>query len=142
MVSGQKLSAGKYSWLRLDGDLDPSRSYIEVAGQRHELRCTSFANNGLKLTRSFNVPADGAIAFTVDFDLRSSISDPQSGLHYNLRPTLSIVETALTGNIAGTVDGNLITSLGGGACAVYVYESSGVIPNDIFLPDAGDPPAT
>jgi hypothetical protein len=142
LLDNQQLSAGQYSWVRLDVDLDPSRSYIEVAGQRRELRCTSCDNNGLKLNRSFNVPADGAIAFTVDFDLRSSISDPQSGPHYNLRPTLRIVETALAGNIAGTVDGTLIASLGGGPCAVYVYEGSGVMPNDIFLPDVGDPPVT
>lgn len=142
LLDNQQLTAGQYSWVRLDVDLDPSRSYIEVAGQRHELRCTSCDNNGLKLNRSFNVPADGAIAFTVDFDLRSSISDPQSGLHYNLRPTLRIVETALAGNIAGTVDGTLITNLSGGPCAVYVYEGGGVAPNDIFRPDVGDPPVT
>jgi hypothetical protein len=136
------LSAGQYSWVRLDVDLDLSRSYIEVAGQRRELRCTSCDNNGLKLNRSFNVPADGAIAFTVDFDLRSSISDPQSGLHYNLRPTLRTVETALAGNISGTVDGTLITDLTGGPSAVYVYEGGGVTPNDIFRPDVGDPPVT
>lgn len=142
LLDNQQLSAGQYSWIRLDVDLDPSRSYIEIAGQRHELRCTSCDNNGLKLNRSFDVPTDGAIAFTVDFDLRSSISDPQSGPHFNLRPTLRVVETALAGNIAGNVDSTLITSLGGGPCAVYVYEGSGVTPNDIFLPEMGDPPLT
>jgi hypothetical protein len=142
LLDNQQLSAGQYSWLRLDVDLDPSRSYIEIAGQRHELRCNSCDNNGLKLNRGFDVPTDGTVAYTVDFDLRSSISNPQSGTHYNLRPTLRIVETALAGNIAGTVDSTLVSTLGDGPCAVYVYESGGVTPNDIFLPEADDPPPT
>jgi hypothetical protein len=143
LLDNQQLSAGQYSWFRLDVDLDPSRSYIEIAGQRHELRCSSCDNNGLKLNRSFDVPADGAVAFTAEFDLRSSISNPQSGTYFNLRPTIRIVETTLAGNIAGTVDSTLISNLGGGEpCGVYVYEGGGATPNDIFLPETADPPQT
>jgi hypothetical protein len=135
-----ELTAGQYSWLRLDVDLDPAKSYFEKGGQRYELRCGSCDNNGLKLNRSFNVPADGVVAYTLDFDLRKSISDPQSGTYYNLRPTVRVVETALAGNIAGTVDTTLIAGLGGGPCAVYVYEGAGVTPNDIYIPNTGNIP--
>jgi hypothetical protein len=142
LLDSQQLTAGQYSWVRLDVDLDPTLSFIEILGQRHELRCTSCNNNGLKLNRSFNIPVEGIVAFTIDFDLRSSITDPQSGTHYILRPTLRIVDTELAGNIAGTVDGTLIANLGGGSCGVYLYEGSGTTPNDIFLPETGNPPST
>ncbi|MFO7603970.1 MAG: DUF4382 domain-containing protein [Gammaproteobacteria bacterium] len=136
----EELPAGNYSWLRLELDLEPQRSYIQINGQQHALRCTSCQNSGYKLNRSFKVETDAVMAYTVDFDLRKSITLSNNG--YHLRPTLRVVQTAAAGHLSGVVDGTLISQLGGEAgCAVYVYEGHNVVANDIYLPEAQALPA-
>lgn len=135
----QELAAGRYSWMRLDVDQAPDETYVQVNGQRSPLRCPSCAQTGLKLNRAFTIDPAGPAAFTIDFDVRSSLTDPQSGNAYKLRPTLRIVETALAGNISGRVDSTLLSDLGGPHdCAVYVYEEA-ASPDDIYRPENGDP---
>lgn len=130
----KELVAGNYSWMRLHVDFAPQKSYIQIAGQQHRLRCTSCQNNGYKLNRSFKVETNAVMAYTVDFDLRKSINLSKND--YHLRPSLRMVETAAAGHLAGDVDGTLIASLGGEVgCMVYVYDGHGVTPNDIFLPE-------
>jgi hypothetical protein len=137
----QSLKVGKYNWLRLD--TDPSKTYITVNGLQYALRCSSCEQNGFKLNRSFRIDDDGVVAFTIDFDLNKSITDPQSGDHYELRPTARVVENASAGNIAGTVSDTVISGLYGEQgeqdyCAVYVYAGD-VAPDDIYLPESGTP---
>jgi hypothetical protein len=133
----QNLETGKYNWMRLD--TDPTKTYITVNGKQYALRCSSCEQNGFKLNRSFRIDDSGVVAYTVDFDLNKSITDPQSGDHYKLRPTARVVETALAGNIAGTVSDTVIAGLGGEqGCAVYVYGGD-VTPDDIYLPESGTP---
>jgi hypothetical protein len=131
------LGIGKYNWMRLN--TDPSRTYITVNGQQHELRCSSCEQSGFKLNRSFRIDDNGGTAFTIDFDLNKSITDPQSGDHYELRPTARIVENEFAGTIAGTVSGTVIANLDGEqGCAVYVYAGD-VVPDDIYLLESGTP---
>jgi len=133
----EELEQGKYNWIRLD--TDPTKTYIVVNGQQFELRCTSCEQNGFKLNRSFDIEENGAVALTVDVDLNKSITDPQSGEHYQLRPTARVVETALAGMIGGTVSDTVIADLGGEiGCTVYVFEGD-VNPDDIYLPELGAP---
>ena len=137
----EAMPVGKYSWIRLDVDFDPLKTYIQIAGMTYPLDCNSCANTGLKLNRSFDVTVDNTMAFTLDFDLRKSITDPSSSNNYKLRPTIRIIETAAAGGISGTVDATLISSLGGAeGCVVYIYEGSNLTPNDIFTPELGSPP--
>ena len=126
--------AGHYSWIRLELDLD--KSYIKINGQQFGLRCTSCDNNGYKLVSSFDVPRDAVLALMMDFDLRKSITDPSnSGTDYILRPTLRTIETAASGKIEGSVDASLVTQLGGPeGCAVYVYDGSDAVADDVFIP--------
>lgn len=155
------LEYGRYSWMRLEVDLSyPDKAYIAFEDNPDalfELRCSSCAQSDLKLNRSFTVgevcetngsdepcgTGEAGVAFTIDFDLRKSITDPQSGDYYKLRPTLRIVETELAGNFTGMVDSSLIPdnetveegeSTG---CSVYTFAGSDVVPDDIFLEDAG-----
>jgi len=135
------VTAGQYSWIRLDVDFDPQKTYIQIDGQRYPLSCASCVNNGLKLNRSFNVSADNALALTLDFDLRKSITNPMSDNDYKLRPTIRIVETELAGMIGGIVDETLIAQLGGiEGCGIYIYEGHDATPEDIFLPLVGGIP--
>jgi hypothetical protein len=136
-----ELAAGNYSWMRLEMDFDPTKSYIQISGNQYALECTSCENNGLKLNRSFKVDTDAVLAFTLDFDLRSSITDPQSGEIYKLRPTIRVVDSEAAGSISGTVSETLLSSIGGQpGCAVYVYEGNDATPNDIYLPANGNAP--
>ena len=137
----EPLPAGQYSWIRLDVDFDPQKTYIQIAGNRYPLSCVSCENNGLKLHRSFSVGTGNALSLTLDFDLRKSITDPASSKDFKLRPTIRIVSTAPAGSITGLVSESLISLLGGvDGCSVYIYEGSNVMPGDIDLPLDGSIP--
>ena len=161
LLDNVPIEYGHYSWIRLEVDLSyPDKAYIAFESNPdapYELRCSSCAQSDLKLNRSFTVgevcdtngsnepcgTSEAGVAFTIDFDLRKSITDPQSGDHYKLRPTLRIVETELAGNFTGMVDSNLIPGSStisddkNTGCSVYTFAGSGVVPDDIYLDDAG-----
>jgi hypothetical protein len=128
------LPAGRYNWIRLMVDTDgEDDSCIDVDmdnmdGICHELTIPSNDQTGLKLNRGFVIPAGGSADFTIDFDLRKSVHMVDVD-DYRLRPTLRLADNTMTGAIAGTVDVALVP--GGCTPAVYVYEGSGVTPDDI-----------
>lgn len=142
------LSAGNYSWLRVmvqaeyDGVMD---SYITIGGVQNELYVPSGSQSGLKLNTGFTVPQGGLADFTVDFDLRHSIVQPVGQPGYHLKPVLRMVNNATVGSVAGSVDAAVITAecadKGSDLGAVYVYNGSGVTPDDMEG-DAGDPLAS
>ncbi|HSW52537.1 MAG TPA: DUF4382 domain-containing protein [Sulfuricaulis sp.] len=137
------LPAGRYNWIRLmvdtDGE-DDSCIVLVVNGECEELTIPSGAQTGLKLNRGFDVPAGGNADFTIDFDLRKSVHVTGTG-EYMLRPTLRLADNSMTGAIAGTVDPSLVPA--GCTPAVYVYEGSGVTPDDIDAdPNTPDPVTT
>jgi hypothetical protein len=134
------LPAGEYEWVRLTVDNQPNvrDSYlVRTTGEECEMRVPSGAESGLKLNRGFSLPANGAVALTIDFDLRKSVHAPpgQSGQGtdctqgYLLRPTLRLVDNANVGAIVGTVDSALVTT--GCLPKVYVFGGSGTAPDDI-----------
>lgn len=131
LLNGYVLPAGHYDWIRLMVDTaDPHDSYIVDSGNAdHELTIPSGSETGLKLNRGIDVAAGGHADFTIDFDLRKSVHVTGAG-EYMLRPTLRLVNSALTGSIAGTVNPLLATATG---CtpAVYVFTGAGVTPDDI-----------
>lgn len=142
------LPAGDYSWVRLV--IDPSKTYVveDEGGAELLLDCPSCTQSGLKLNRPFNMEARGWVAFTIDFDLRKSITlwqrnkpNPQD-YDYKLRPTLRILDTEIASAfIHGTVtdvrsvQSNPDTPAG---CMVYVYTGD-VVTDDICMTE-DDPP--
>lgn len=139
----ETFSAGQINWIRLMVDFDPERTYIEISGTRYPLRCTSCERNGLKVNTTFEIMEDMTNAYTLDFDLQKSITDPQSGIDYILRPTIRVVKTELTGDIRGTVDATVIADLGGEeGCSVYVYDDHDAQTDDIYYPDGMPVPDT
>ncbi len=140
LLDNVTLPAGRYEWIRLmvDNQQNVRDSYIVLAsGEECELRIPSGAESGLKLNRGFNLPADGSVALTIDFDLRKSVHAPpgQRGSTesctqgYIMRPTLRVVDDANVGAIGGVVDAALVTA----EClpSVYVFSGSGVVPDDL-----------
>ena len=139
----ETFTAGSINWIRLYVDFDPERTYIEIDGTRYPLRCVSCEKNGLKVNTHFEVLEDMTNAYTLDFDLQKSITDPQSGIDYILRPTIRVTKTEVTGSIQGSVSSTVVSELGGElGCAVYVYDEHDSMTDDIYIPDGMPVPAT
>ncbi|HEX5515530.1 MAG TPA: DUF4382 domain-containing protein [Gammaproteobacteria bacterium] len=137
LLDAVTIPAGRYQQLRLlinaDEDINTEESFIEFKdGAIHPLHVPS---GELKLVSGFTVPEDGFADFTIDFDLRKSVTEPgKSGKPYILRPTLRLVAT----NSAGAIEGVISASQAAEGCVpnsidpvVYVYPGSGVTPDDI-----------
>jgi hypothetical protein len=132
--------AGHYNWIRLkvNAECDTEDSYIEIPNDiysPYSLWIPSGSETGLKLVRGFDVPAGGTASFTIDFNLRKSVNNPEgqgncSG-NYKLKPALRIADNTEVGSISGTVSSALIED---DSCTsgnvVYVFEDHDVIPDD------------
>ena len=139
----ETFTEGTINWIRLMVDFDPEKTYIQIDGTRYPLRCVSCEKNGLKVNTTFEILADMTNAYTLDFDLQKSITDPQSGIDYILRPTIRVVRAEAAGSIRGTVSATLISDLGGAeGCSVYVYDGSDAVTDDISIPDGMPVPDT
>ncbi len=132
LLDGETLTAGKYPWMRLDVQAERGVMDSMVVlddGGIESLYIPSGSESGLKLNTGFTILAGGLHDFVIDFDLRKSVNDPQGFSDYRLRPSLRMVDMAVSGNITGSVDADLLTADG---CtgdintetgyAVYVYE--------------------
>lgn len=137
LLSNEEISAGSYDWIRLKVNAENMviDSYIELEdGTQHSLYVPSGAQTGLKLNRGFNVAVGQSTNFTIDFDLRKSIVDPQSaGKDYFLKPSLRVVDNTEIGQIEGVVGSQTMES---GDClanggVVYVYEGLDVVADDV-----------
>ncbi len=125
-----------------DGDnLDYPSYVIEVEGQQREL---TVENNGtcpgvdrneigdnvgiLFLNKSFNINTQSN-NLVIDFDLRRGLKKKPSEVDYSIqRTSVSIINTAVTGNIEGTVSTATFNACNNPADAnvvqaVYLYES-------------------
>lgn len=144
LLDDEVLQAGNYQWIRLA--VDEAGSYILIDGQQHPLDIPSGAQTGLKLNRGFTLAADGSTDFTIDFDLRKSVTLSNQG--YKLRPTLRITDNLQSGTISGTVAASLIedASCNNGdnndqGNAIYLFSGSDAELQDIQT-NAGDPLAS
>jgi hypothetical protein len=146
LLQDTPMRAGRYQWLRLIIDTQPvvRDSYIVINGNECELNVPSGAETGLKMNRPIDVPVDGSLALTIDFDLRKSVHAPpgqRSGActtGYVLRPTLRLVNDANVGAIDGTVSFEAGAVPAGCKPNVYVYEGT-VTPDDMEETTAAPP---
>ncbi len=163
-----ELPAGDYQWMRLgvsallgaDGGADDmdlagtecfgDESYLVMnSGEsRHNLYIPSGARTGLKLIGGFTVPAGGKADFTLEFDLRKSVTAP-NGLEPDviLRPTIRLVNNEAVGTLVGDVYYYIATGILQElpSCDPWVYVfNDGVMPNAIIenVVDEFDPIAT
>ena len=144
-LNGATIPAGHYDWVRLMVDPTPGASYIIDATGQHNLTIPSGAETGLKLIQGFTMPQGGVANFTVDFVLnRSIIAPPGQAPDYMLKPVLRLVDNAQVGAISGSFQPTTLVNqhnCGLHAPVVYVYAGSAVVPDDIYVPDTGTPPA-
>lgn len=154
LLEDQELPAGEYEWIRLTLDVDNSFVYeTENPDAPLTLFVPSGAQTGLKLVSGFTVAQGGDNNFTIDFDVRKSIVNPQGNgvADYFLKPALRLVDNLEVGSITGLVDYSSINSAkmnddaqancsDGYEGSVYVYEGADVVPSDLNVNnDEGNP---
>ena len=129
----QPIPAGSYGQVRLQvvADGDPSNSYITLSdGTMHGLQVPSGSQTGLKLVSGFTVPSSGVVDYTIDFDLRKSITCPQGqSPACILDPTERLVDNTAVGNIQGVVSNTLVPT--GCTPGVYLYNGTVTTPEDM-----------
>lgn len=145
LITDEEVPAGPYTEIRLIIDNDSSFVTRESTGDAtYTLAVPSGEQSGLKLKGDFEVTADTSTSYTIDFDVRKSIVDPQGQAlgNYMLKPVLRLVANDNVGTIEGEVDYAQISSVrlsddGLANCepdyegSVYVYEGADVEPVDL-----------
>lgn len=113
LIKDEEVPAGTYTELRLIIDTDNSFVKLDSTGDsEYSLAVPSGEQSGLKLKGDFLVAADTTTNFTIDFDVRKSIVNPQGNAlaDYMLKPSLRLVNNLEVGSISGQVDVAQITS--------------------------------
>ncbi len=127
----QPIPPGDYQQVRLQvlADGSGNNSYIMLAdGTMHGLLIPSGAQTGLKLVTGFTVPASGVVDYTIDFDLRQSITcPPGQGPACILKPVERLVDNTSVGNIQGQITSALPAGCTPG---VYLYSGAVTHPED------------
>ena len=154
LISNEEVPAGTYNEIRLMIDTDNSWVTRESEGDKqYSLAVPSGEQSGLKLKGEFVVAADSSTSFTIDFDARKSIVDPQGQAlgDYMLKPVLRLVNNLEVGQIEGQVDyTNLMQTRGADPeladCsanyegAIYIYQGADVDPVDLNVNRDGTNP--
>lgn len=149
LLTNEVVASGNYEWIRLHVNAardDVMDSYMEMDdGTMVELYVPSGAQSGLKLVSGFTIAAGGGADFTIDFDLRKSITNPRGMPAAILKPALRIVDNMVVGSLTGSVSEALVLAECADSTAddgsVYVYAGAGVMPVDI-QGSSSDPIAT
>ena len=142
LLDEQVIDPGDYEWIRLAVNAEPGvrDSYMVTDGQEIELRIPSGSETGLKLVSGFIVATGGAADFTIDFDVRKSITNPPGLPEAILKPALRLVNNQEVGEISGTIAAEIISESceaeASFAGAVYLYEGTEVAATDLGHIDA------
>ena len=160
VVFSESLPAGHYQWVRLlvNAERNVMDSYlVTLDGRMCSLYIPSGSETGLKIVSGVTVTANGVSDYTLDFDVRKSITNPpglsdpdqQCADNYVLKPAIRIVDSTEVGTVAGTVDDSVLAA--DESCtldeleryrnvAVYVFDDeAGTAVADDLDGDDGDP---
>ncbi|MBS3770414.1 MAG: DUF4382 domain-containing protein [Bacteroidales bacterium] len=129
MLGTFEMEAGQYNQLRflMDipdmGDGRPSNPgcYLMINGEKEPLFVPSGGQSGYKAVGAFQVPSNGTVELTADWDARKAVVKAGATDMYILRPTIRLIAD----NQAGTISGG-ISSIPDDASdiAVYAYEDN------------------
>ncbi|WP_440876373.1 DUF4382 domain-containing protein [Thalassotalea sp. PLHSN55] len=151
IISDTEIAIGEYSNLILNTSGCPQNQngstdscWVEDDEGIKPLKTPS---NKLKLG-AFSVSSEAVQAYTIEFNLRSSLVETAGGASYNLKPHgVRVVDSESVGSIAGMVDVNLL-NVGENCATVYedntdhgkvVYLYAGTIAEGDIMGDEFDP---
>lgn len=137
LLQDEAIPKDSYSGVELKIDIDAS--YVTVNRVDSPLRIPADAADGLTVRKNFEILTGSDNRFIIDFDLRTSLYDPEGGNNdYVLRPSLRMVDETLVGTIAGNVDASLLSSdsncfdnVGAVTAVVYVFNGHSISADDI-----------
>ncbi len=105
LVTGSIIEAGDYSQLRLA----MSNGSYGVDSDTEDKISIEVPSNELRLD-GFSATVGGVVDFTLEFDLRKSMTNPVGQSHYILKPRgVRLVDNSEVGHITGTVAETLLT---------------------------------
>jgi hypothetical protein len=112
---------------------------VTVNGADFPLTIPADAQDGLQVDKEFEIKTGAGSTFTIDFDLRKSLFDPEETTdEYILRPVLRMVDDSITGTVEGSVDASLLglntecfNNSGAVTAVVYVFSGKSISPDDI-----------
>lgn len=135
-----ELPAGQINQMRFildaaeEGDLPGTESgcYLEyIGGITYPLRVPSGSESGFKAVNSFDVPINGDVRVTADFDIRKSLV--YSGGIYKLKPVIRLI----VDDEAGKINGRLIVNDESLKYSVYAYEAGSYTDDEITADSEG-----
>ncbi len=134
LLTNETVPAGEYQWVRL---MVETATITLTEGLTIPLTIPSSDQTGYKLVGGFTLPAHGSADFTLDFDVRKSVTVTGAG-SYKMKPTMRMVNNIEVGHIAGNVDGSLLTANCdvNASLAVYAYEGLDATTGDEGSTDA------
>jgi hypothetical protein len=121
-----QLPAGKYTQMRFKLDAAEEQQmprsntgcFIEINDVNETLYVPSGSQTGYKAIGNYEVPINGQVKMTADFNVRKSIVRSGDGSYYKLKPTIKLVVTDEAGQINGTI-ANLDAN---SSYVIYAYE--------------------
>lgn len=138
LLDGETVPAGAYNWIELhtNAELDSVfDSYVREteSGGMIELRTPS---GSVRFVSGFVVTAGRNNAFTLDWDVRRALTNPQGVDGWHLTPAHRLIDMTEYGELHGTVADALTmddhcTSDADGGNVVYVYPGHDVTPDDL-----------
>lgn len=137
LLTDEILPAGEYQWVRLM--VDGASIVLTANGGEIPLTIPSSEQSGFKLVNGFTLPVNSTSNFTIDFDVRKSITVSGAGDHqsYKLKPTMRLTNHIEAGHVAGSINTSLCDA--GASMAVYAYTGEGAIIDD---EGSNNPPVT
>ncbi len=161
LLDNSDVAAGTYPKVRLvvDGQTNAScnsaqsnpnpPAYVTVDGTRYPLIIPGGGSSGLELAGPIEVVEGTAARYTIDFDLRKSITRRGSTGCYNMKPVLRLVQTDESGTVSGSIDPPLLVNSSctsnaatGEGAAVYVFAGADATPDDYDGDGLGSDPVT
>lgn len=135
MVEDLVLSAGQINQIRFILDIpemgqNPSNPgcYITYSDGTDDepLFVPSGGNTGYKAVGSFQVPVNGSVEVTADFDVRKAVVVAGTSGNYILKPTIRLVVNDQAGSISGSVTGYTASN----DLFVYAYEDGTYVADE------------
>lgn len=144
LLGSFEMEAGQYNQLRFNLDIpeqgatQPSNpgNYLEFAdGSEETLYVPSGGQTGYKAVGSFQVPSNGTVELTADWDARKAVVKAGATDMYILRPTIRLIAKNEAGSISGGIS-NVPDDASD--IVVYAYEEDSYSSDEADAPDAGE----